>query len=219
MVKNTRSLVYRIYQRYLKNNPNLKEEGFRLPKIVEWQFMIKDQFLFENQDDLGDYAWLSFNSHHKIHPVKSKKANQLGFYDVYGHVWEWCSNHKHLYHTTLKRNSFYDILNNPIRRRQQLIFKTPKLYTFERVRYRSYDKRQFRLEAFWYFIKLEKNTISEWMNKHHPCLLGYSYASPMYSIFRDQSAIGEIGTFNYRLVRHMFYRHPSYGLRLARTNS
>ena len=110
MIKNSKSMVYRIYQRYLNNNPNLKEEGFRLPKIVEWQFMVKDQFLFENQDDLGDYAWLSFNSHNKIHPVKSKKANTLGFYDVYGHVWEWCSNHKYLYHTTLKRNSSYENL-------------------------------------------------------------------------------------------------------------
>lgn len=240
MVKNTRSLVYRIYQRYLKNNPNLKEEGFRLPKIVEWQFMIKDQFLFENQDDLSDYAWLSFNSHHKIHPVKSKKANQLGFYDVYGHVWEWCSDHKYLYHTTLKRNSSYDITNSLFNRIkpifksknlnqlkylklaiQQFTQNSKHIQTSPRSRYyhRNYmPQYQKRLECFYHLIEQEKlDQNSSWLDQPNPCLLGYSYASPMYSIFRDKASSGEIGTFDYKLDRHIFYRHPSYGLRLART--
>jgi hypothetical protein len=36
-------------------------------------------------------AWYEKNSGGMVHPVKQKRPNELGFYDMSGNVWEWCS--------------------------------------------------------------------------------------------------------------------------------
>lgn len=39
--------------------------------------------------DLDDVAWYKGNSNNSTHPVKQKKPNPLGIYDMYGNVSEW----------------------------------------------------------------------------------------------------------------------------------
>ncbi|MFN0200932.1 MAG: SUMF1/EgtB/PvdO family nonheme iron enzyme [Bacteroidia bacterium] len=97
-----------------------KETGkkFRLPTEAEWEYAAKGgrkskaNNLYSGGNDANAVACFEVTN---VCPVKQKRANELGLYDMSGNVWEWCSDwySKSYYKDCIRRTQSGELVQNP----------------------------------------------------------------------------------------------------------
>lgn len=79
-----------VFLERLTNKTGLK---FRFSTYEEWEYAARGgnkskRYKYSGSNDINEVAWFKGNSNNKTHPVKMKKPNELGIYDMTGNVYE-----------------------------------------------------------------------------------------------------------------------------------
>lgn len=75
--------------RWLNQKENTKR--YRLPTEAQWEYAARagSTFAYHFSGMADDYAWYRDNSNDSQHPVRQKKPNAFGLYDMAGNAMEW----------------------------------------------------------------------------------------------------------------------------------
>ncbi len=108
LVKNNAALYPVVGVTWYGANEYAKFYGCRLPTESEWEYAARggaksQHFQYAGSNDLAAVAWSkeTANSPLGVHPCATKKANELGLFDLSGNAWEWCSDWYGRYYDTM----------------------------------------------------------------------------------------------------------------------
>ena len=98
-------------QTFIRKLNQLTGKNFRLPTESEWEYAARGGkksrgYKYAGSNTIGDVAWYSDNSNNTTHPVKQKRANELGLYDMSGNAREWCYDWYTSYTSTTKTDPY-----------------------------------------------------------------------------------------------------------------
>lgn len=85
-------------QEFIKQLNAITGKNFRLPTEAEWEYAARGGqnslgYKYAGSHDIKTVGWYDGNSEKGTHPVRWKKANELGLYDMSGNVFEWCQDY------------------------------------------------------------------------------------------------------------------------------
>ena len=103
------SVSWKDCQKFISKLNKKTGRKFRLPTEAEWEYAARGgkksrSCQYSGSSNIADVAWYKDNSGNKTHPVGTKQANELGFYDMTGNVWEWCQDWYYSYVSSSQTN-------------------------------------------------------------------------------------------------------------------
>lgn len=100
---------------FIEKLNSMLHTSFRVPTEAEWEYAAKGGkksrgYLYSGSDTPEEVAWTTedFQSGRTHMPVKQKKPNELGLYDMSGNVSEWCADYYHPYSSSTAVNPIND---------------------------------------------------------------------------------------------------------------